>query len=179
MRVSRYLVAALGLATAPGAHGALAQESASFRIKAPVLNSGGQPLSGVKPASASFALRPDAIGESAVSSSLASATYRLATGFALSFPTPGEVDNLMLAGAAALSWDPEALAGHYHIYRTGNMGAATGLAPVGDCLQSAVTTVTASDPSTPPPGLAFFYFVNAVSCIGVEGPAGSVGVRCP
>ena len=158
---------------------ALAQQSASYMIKGAVLNSGGQPLDGAVASSPSFVLRPDALGEGAVSASLTSASYKLSAGFVQSFPTPGEVDDLVFDDIVSLSWDLEAMAGHYHVYRAGPMGAPAGVAPVGDCLLGDVTATTASDPSAPAPGRAYFYFVNAVNCIGVEGPNGTIGMGCP
>ncbi|HET9480392.1 MAG TPA: hypothetical protein VFP98_01420 [Candidatus Polarisedimenticolia bacterium] len=158
---------------------AQAQQSASFMIKEATLNSGGQPWQGANPASPSYILRPDSLGEGFVSPALTSASFRLSAGHVQAFPTPGEVDNLALLDSATLVWDPEPLAGHYHLYRAGPMGVPTGVGPVADCLQGDLTGTTAGDPVTPPPGQAFFYFVNAVNCIGVQGPDGVIGVPCP
>lgn len=163
------------LASAP----ALVQQSASYMIKGAVLNSGGQPLDGAVASSPSFFLRPDAVGEGVVSANLTSASYKLSAGFVQSFPTPGEVDDLNFDDIVSLSWDLEAMAAHYHLYRAGPMGAPAGVAPVGECLLGNVTATTATDPEAPAPGRAYFYFVNAVSCIGAEGPDGVIGVPCP
>lgn len=165
----------LALAGAP----AVAQQSAHYVIKAPVINSGGHPVNGLTPVSAGLALRTDALGEGAVSASMASASFSLSGGFVQSFPTPGEVDNLVFTDAITLGWDPEPLADRYHLYRTGAMGAPTGASPGGDCLQPGLTAVTTNDGGAPPAARAFFYFVNAASCIGVEGPAATTGARCP
>ena len=94
-------------------------------------------------------------------------------------PDRTEADDLVFDDIVSLSWDLEAMAGHYHVYRAGPMGAPAGVAPVGDCLLGDVTATTASDPSAPAPGRAYFYFVNAVNCIGVEGPNGTIGMGCP
>lgn len=155
-----------------------AQESASHKLRAPVLNSGGQPLNGSTAVSAGFRMRADAIGESAVSSFGASPSYTLGAGFLQSFPAPGEVDNLRLPDTMTLAWDPEPLADRYRLYRAGPMGSPMGVAPMGACLQSGISGTGTTDPVLPAPGRAYFYFVNAVNVMGVEGPDGAIGVPC-
>jgi hypothetical protein len=156
-----------------------AQESANHRLKAAVLNSGGRPVDGSIAFSAAFRMRADALGESAVSSTLASRSYTLGAGLLLSFPAPGEVDNLRLSDAVTLAWDPEPMADRYRLYRAGPMGSSMGVSPVGACLQGAITGTATTDPVVPPPGRAYFYFINAVNVMGVEGPDGVIGVPCP
>jgi hypothetical protein len=158
---------------------AFAQESASFRIKTPVLNNGGRPLDGLFPSSANYRLRPDALGEGAVQASAVSASFRLAGGFLQAFPPPGEVKDLRFTNATTLAWDPEPFADSYHLYRTGPMGSGIGTMPVGNCLQSGIAGLTTTEPDVPPTGKAFFYLVNAVNCTRIEGPADPTGTRCP
>ncbi len=168
----------IGCVLAALAAPAWAQQSAGYRIQGAVLNAGGRPLDGSISGSASFILRPDALGEGAVSPPQTSPSFRLSAGFVQSFPAPGEVDNLILPGPTDLAWDPEPLAGHYHLYRAGPMAGPAGIAPVAGCWHDTPDTVS-MDPAWPAPGQAFFYFVNAVNLIGVEGPDGVIAVPCP
>lgn len=171
------LAGAMTAAAAP----ALAQESTNHKIKTPVINNGGRPMDGSTPSSASHRLRPDALGEGVVEASATSASFRLAGGFLQAFPAPGEVDALVFNNSTTLAWAAETFAGTYNLYRAGPMGTGTGVAPAGSCLQSGVTGLTTIDPDVPPVGRAYFYFVNAVNCVHVEGPAGpsGMGTRCP
>lgn len=162
-----------------GAVPAFCQESASFKIKAAVLNNGGRPLEGSIPFSASYRLRPDALGEGAVERSIASASFRLAGGFLQTFPPPGEVQGLRFTDATTLVWNPDPFAGSYHLYRSGPMGVGTGVAPVALCLQGDITGLTVTDTDVPPARQAYFYLVNAVNGTRIEGPADPGGARCP
>ena len=173
------LAVASMLALAAGFAPALAQQSASFRIKAPVLNNGGRPLDGSSSASTSYRLRPDALGEAAVQSTATSASFRLAGGFLQAFPPPGEVQGLRFTNATSLAWDLEPFAGSYHLYRAGPMGVLTGVAPTSNCLQPGVPGLTTTDSDVPVANKAFFYLVNAVNCTRIEGPADPTGARCP
>jgi len=155
-----------------------AQQSTHFMIKGPVLNAGGNPYSGTTPVSAGFKLRPDSIGDG-VTAMMTSASYRMGGGFVLSFPPPGDVMNLRFNDSVTLSWDPQALAQSYHLYRTGDMGTPTGLLPSLTCGQPDLALATAIDSDLPALNRAFFYLVTAVNCIRVEGPDGLIGSHCP
>src|SRR2546428_8595378 len=97
---------------------AMAQESANFKLKGSVLNSGGDPRTGMNPASASYLLRPDTLGEGAVGASLSSTNFRMGGGFVLSFPRPGEINILTFTNSVTLTWNADPFAAHYHLYRT-------------------------------------------------------------
>ncbi len=156
-----------------------AQQSASYKLKAPVLNAGGNPgTAGQSPSSASYRLLTDSVGDGAVAASLASASYRMGGGFTMSFPRPGEVTNLSFSDAVTLAWDTLPLAAHYHLYRTPPTGSAVGVTPSADCRPPDVAGTTTTDTDVPPPGTAFFYLVTAANCIGLEGPDGTIGTRC-
>lgn len=169
----------IGLLAALAGGPAAAQQSPHYAIRMSVINSGGGTADGRAPASPAFTLRTDALGEGTVAASMTSASFSLSAGFLGSFPTPGEVDNLVFADGVTLAWDPEPLAAFYHLYRTGPMGAPTGASPSGDCLQAGLASATTTDNGAPPAAGAFFYFVNAASGINVEGPGGTIGDRCP
>lgn len=106
-----------------------------------------------------------------------SVSYRM-TGGLLSIPPPSEVMNLVFNDAVTVAWDAEPFAAHYHLYRTGEMGAPTGVPPVANCSQPDLVDPSASEVGVPSAGRAFFYFVNAVNCNRVEGPAGVIGTPC-
>lgn len=158
---------------------ALAQESAHFVIKGAVINAGGDPSSVMVPASASFALRPDSIGDAIVDPSMTSSSFRMGAGFVMSFPPPGEVVNLRFNDSVTLLWDPQPLARSYNLYRTGEMGPSAGVPPSADCDQSDLLAATATDSDLPALGHGFFYLVTAVNVIRLEGPDGLIGARCP
>ncbi len=159
----------------------LAQESTSFKIKSAVLNAGGRPLDGTASSSASFMVRPDAIGDPVVTHAAVSegGSFRLNAGFVQAFPPPGEVRNLEFIDPVTMTWDADPLAMHYHAYRAGPMGTATAVTPVGHCLQADVIGPTTMETAIPPPNLAFFYTINAVNCTGIEGHEGATGTHCP
>ncbi len=175
--VTRLWVLALMAFMAAG--GSAAQESTSFKIQAAVLNAGGRPLGGASPASPAFLIRPDAIGEGLVAGPLGSASYRLSSGFVHSFPPPGEVQNLIFTDEVTLEWDPQAMAAHYHLYRSGPMGPFTATLPIADCLPPDVAGTTTTSTQSPALHQAYFYLVNAVSLTNTEGPKGTNGVHCP
>jgi len=157
---------------------ALAQESAHFKVKGPVLNGGGDPQGGMDPSSASYKLRPDALDEAAAASSLSSVAFRMGGGFVLSFPRPGEINNLAFSDSVTLTWNADPFAAHYHLYRTPEMGPGMGVSPSADCLQPDVPSASTTDAGAPSLGRAYFYGATAVNCIRLEGPHGSLGARC-
>src|SRR5215510_4980452 len=121
---------------------ALAQESASYKLKEHVFNGGGNPDQGAVLLSASFHIKLDAVGDEVGASGLAGASYHMNGGFVLGYPPPGEVTNLRFSNKTTLLWDPEKSAGDYDVYRDlvstfpGNFGA---------CLEHGIATETTVD----------------------------------
>lgn len=98
-------------------------------------------------------------------------------------PPTAEVPGLRFADAANLAWDTTPGAQTYNIYRGAIPGLvdsdANGAADAyGTCLQMGVTGMTATDPSAPPGGQAFFYLATAANA-GGEGPLGFASNGAP
>ena len=134
-------------------------------------------------ASASYRIRLDAIGDSVVGRTLASASYHIDAGFVAAYPPPGEVGALRFVSKTGLSWDPEKSVGVYNLYR-GPLGALPG--DSGACLQGQIASTSASDPATPATGQIYVYLVTAENRLGEEGTRGHassgaerLGTPCP
>jgi hypothetical protein len=161
-------VLALGLLLATPT---LAQESASYRLEEHALNAGGHPADGVTPASASFRVSLDALGQGVLGRELTSASYILDGGFVSAYPPPGEVSGLLLTDEQTLIWDPERSVGHYNLYRD-RLSALADLS-YGQCEQWGLTATTATDSDVPSPaGDGYFYLVTAANRLREEGTKG-------
>ena len=148
---------------------ALAQESASYRLKEHVLNAGGNPSGGAVLVSASFHVKLDAIGEGVSGSSLSSAFYLMDGGFVPAYPPPGEVTNLRFSNRTTLLWNPEKSVGDYDLYRA---LLSTLPGSFGGCLQHDIPTETVADAGTHAAGTGYFYLVTAENRLDEEGTKG-------
>ena len=110
----RRAIILLGL-TLSGA--ALAQQSSSFQLDEHTFNAGGHPQAGTIPASASFQITLDAIGEGVVAAPMTSASFQMEGGFGSAYPPPGEAENLRFTDTTTLIWDPERSRGSYALYQ--------------------------------------------------------------
>jgi hypothetical protein len=157
---------ALLLLSVPALH---AQTSANFRVEEHVLNGGGHPSNGTVLTSTSFNVSLDAIGDPIAATALTSSSFALDSGFVSAYPPSLEVNNLRFSSATNLTWNPEKSVGAYNIYR-GSISDLPG--GFGACLTANLSTETASDSDTPPPGQAFFYIITAENRLGQEGSKG-------
>lgn len=155
------LSAAVGLA--------MAQASASYRLTEAFVGFGGDPANGTFAASSSYEIRLDAIGGAALGAGVSSAGYRVQSGFAAGYPPPREVRNQRWTSNETMVWDPDGSVGSYSLYRGLTAGLPDGF---GACLLSSFTGETATDPSVPPLGSAWFYIVTARNALGEEGTKG-------
>ena len=155
----------LGLVHAP----ATAQSSASYRLAEATVDDGGNPGNGGKPTAPHFHVSLDAVGDSLVRAGLASASFHMDAGFVGRYPPPGEVPGLQFTASSILQWSPEISASEYETYR----GLITSLpGSYGGCFAGGLTSVSASDGSSPPLGQGYFYLVTARDRLGEEGPKG-------
>jgi hypothetical protein len=149
---------------------AWAQQSASYKLTESAVNAGGRPVNGAGAASASFRVSFDAIGDAVAGGTLASASYRLGSGFVSWFPAPGEARGLRFSDRTTLRWDPEPSVGTYNLYRDFVSALAGG--GTGTCFVNGVSTEQASDAGSPGAGKGFFYLVTARNRLAEEGTKG-------
>lgn len=159
------LAALMALASASAA----AQQSASYRLKESAFNSGGRPQQGTVAASGSYRITLDAIGDAVLRVGLASASFRVDSGFASLYPPPGETLQLVFSSRTTLTWRPERSTGAYNLYRDGLAGLPGGY---GECLQASLAMPSWDESGTPGPGTGWFYLVTAENRIGEEGTKG-------
>jgi uncharacterized protein (DUF1800 family) len=93
----------------------------------------------------------------------------LLPGFATA-QAPGEVQNLRFMNPGTLSWDPEAGADAYHVYRGDPSDLAAGVPA--RCHGFDIETSSFASTASPDPGKAYVYLVTAESDVGGEGTAG-------
>lgn len=140
---------------------AAAQQSASFRLEEWVFDSGGHPMDGALPGSASFLVTLGAIGDGLSGSPLVYRWGTLTGGFVTSYPLPGEVTNVSFIDSTSLWWSREPSADTYNIY----IGDVTTPWDVdyGLCSQAGVPRSLTGTPVTsiPPLGHALFILVTA------------------
>src|SRR6202008_4809205 len=96
---------------------ALAQQSASFKLKEFVLNEGGHPHQGTPLASTSYRIRLDSVGDGLTAPLLTSSSYRSEAGFVTDYPPPGEPLGVRYSDHTTLLWNAERSAGTYNVYR--------------------------------------------------------------
>ncbi len=163
---------------------ALAQESASYKVTDYTFNVGVDPDQGIAPASASFKISLDSLGDGIVATGLAGASYQVGTGHIGAYAPADEVSGLAFDDAQTLSWSNENSVGTYNLYRD-LLSNLSGLG-FGQCEQQALPSSTTTDTDTPGTGDAFFYLVTAVNRIDEEGTKGAqsdgtgrAGTVCP
>ena len=171
-RASRLIRYALLVLLPPfAAPPALTQQSPSYKLNESVTNSGGDPNNGVSASSVSYKISLDAIGDRAIGTGLASASFHMDGGFVSAYPPPGEVRNLQLASdEITLTWNAEKSVGTYNLYRD-LVSALPGLG-YGACAQSTIASATTTDPSVPGAGSSYFYLVTARNHLREEGTKG-------
>jgi len=154
-----------------------AQQSASYKLGEHVFNAGGNPAGFVVPASASYKISLDSIGEGVVRTGLTSASYHMDGSFTGCYPPPSEVLGLKFYDAVTLIWDPEKSVGDYNLYR----GMIANVSGGGTCLQQGIVDEKASDAEPLQLGDGFFYLVTAENRLDEEGTkgAGRTGDVCP
>lgn len=148
---------------------AAAQTSTSLKLTESVLNAGGNPLDGARPASASFRISHDALGDATTGSALISASYRAEGGFVIRYRPAGLVHGVRFTDETSLSWDDEALVGTYNLYRN-TLASLPG--DFGSCYQSALAGPPFVETATPASGSGWFYLVTAESLLHEEGSKG-------
>jgi hypothetical protein len=161
------LLAAASLAL-PAA--ALAQTSASYKLKEYTFNNGGDPANGSFASSVSYRIKLDAIGDAIVTTGLSSASQHMDGGFVGDYPPPGEVKGDVFTNKTTLAWSPEKSVGTYDVYRAA-ISSLPGLA-YGTCFQNGITTETATDTATPSAGQGYFYLITARNRLGEIGTKG-------
>jgi hypothetical protein len=173
---------AAGLLLVPG--NALAQESASYKVTDYTFNVGVYPDQGAVPASASFKISLDSLGDGIVATGLAGASYQVGAGHIGAYAPAGEVSGLAFDDGQTLSWSSDNSAGSYNLYRD-LLSSLSGLG-FGQCEQQGLPSSTTTDTDTPATGDAFFYLVTAVNRIDEEGTKGTqsdgtgrAGTVCP
>jgi hypothetical protein len=150
---------------------AVAQTSASYKLKEYTFNNGGHPANGSFASSTSYRIKLDAIGDAIVSgSAMSSASNRMEGGFVGDYPPPGEVKGDLFTNKTTLTWSPEKSVGTYDVYRA-LVSTLPGLA-YGACLQNGITTETATDTVTPSVGQGYFYLITARNRLGEIGTKG-------
>lgn len=170
MRAGARLSVALVVGALAVAGAAEAQTSASFKLTESTMNNGGDPHDGAFALSASFHLRLDAVGDALVAVGPASAGWHMDAGFVDAYRPPGETANLGWPTKTSMTWNPEASAGAYEVYRDLLSTLPGGY---GSCFASGLTNEATSEPSTPGPGAPWFYLVTTRNRLQEEGTKGN------
>ena len=174
-RIARESALAAGLAACFLVSGLLSDvdAGAALEVTESTFNAGGNPAAGVVPASPSFRITLDALGDSVAGTAMSSGSYGIEGGMPSAFPPPGPVTNLRFASASneILAWDPERSAGTYGVYRglISDLASPGGPAPYGSCFDAGAAEPTSSDADLPPSGDGFFYLVTVANRLGEEG----------
>jgi len=165
---------------------ALGQQSPSYKLQESAFNNGGDPAGGVFASSSGFRIKLDSLGEGVLGTGLTSGSFRMDGGFVAAYPPPAEVLALRFdpPGKTSLAWTPERSAGSYNLYRS---PVSTLPGTFGACLQSGVTTASATDAAVPSAGAGAFYLVTVRNRLAEEGTKGfrsngverSNGAPCP
>jgi hypothetical protein len=159
--VAAWIVAALS-------EPAAAQASASFVLSENAIHAGGNPRDGARPESASFRITPDAIGDAAGASSLASDSYRAEGGFVVRYRPPGDVHGVRFTSKVELTWDHEPSSVTYNLYRDTLASLPGGY---GSCEGSAAGPPFV-DSGAPAQGAGWYYLVTAENRLWQEGTKG-------
>jgi len=150
---------------------ARAQTSASYDMKAHVVNEGGHPAQGVVLTSGLFRMSLDAVGQGLFAPSMGSASFSMGVGFATPYLAPGEVAGVrILADRQTLTWTLEPAADHYNVYRD-LLQTLPGL--YGLCWATHIPSTVAVDSAVPGTGSSgFFYLVTSENGLDEEGTKG-------
>ena len=150
---------------------AFAQSGPSYSIASHTFNAGGHPDDGVVPASASFVISLDSVGDAISPGMLSSTSYSIHAGFAMTYGPPGRVDGLVFDDDTSMRWNVARAAGTYNLYREGLDTVA--LATPATCLEPAVPAPMAFDVEEPATGDGFYYLVTARNLLLEESASGS------
>lgn len=163
----------------------LAQSSASYQVNGSSINCGGDPQNGVVLASPSFRVTLDAIGNTFAGRQLTSEDYVVCINLPQIVKPPTEVQGFSLTSTTAMSWNANATAYGYQVYR----GLISDLPlSYGSCITPQEVFVTeVTDTEIPAPGQCFFYLVVARNILDEEGTLGTdsagnerhAAVQCP
>ena len=147
-----------------------AQESGSFKLKEHTLNSGGSPAGGSAPASASFRISHDAIGNSIGYRALSGPSFRMDPNFVAAYRPAGEITGLLFSDNQTLAWNGEQAAAGYSVYRDllPNLSGPG----YGNCLATDIPVNTTTDSEVPPLSNGYFYLVAARNRLDEEGTIG-------
>jgi len=148
---------------------AMAQESASFKLKEFVFNGGGHPVGGVVLSSPNFHVTLDSFGEGLAATAVSGPSFHMDAGLVAAYPPPGEIRDVLFSGQTDFCWSPEKSVGNYNVYRDTISTLPGGF---GTCSQPALTGNCATDASAPPFGEAWFYMATAENLVGEEGTKG-------
>lgn len=176
MSLPRSMTSGIALAILVGAltaASAAAQSSASYKVQDGTINNGGDPRNIPALSSGHFHMSLDAIGDGAVRSGLAGASFHLDTGFVARHPPRPEVTGLILTPLGfpetQLQWNPLPSAISYEVYR-GTISTLPGT--YGSCFAGGLASTSTTDTALPSVGQGFFYMVTARNAFGEEGPKG-------
>ncbi len=159
------VVAALCALCAPAA----AQTSAGFRLTESVMNAGGNPRDGSRPASASYRISHDALGAALTGGALTSPAFRAEGGFVGRYRPAGEVPDVRFADRTTLTWNHDPSAGAYNLYRD---ALASLPGNYGGCYRSALAGPPFVEAAAPAGGTGWFYLVTVENRLGEEGTKG-------
>jgi hypothetical protein len=148
---------------------AIAQQSASYRLKESVLNSGSHPAQGTVLSSPSFKLKIDSVGEGLIRMALSSSSYHLDAGFVGAYLPSGEVNWLGFINKTVLRWNPEKSVGVYNVYRE-PISSLPGA--FGTCLARGLQVTNYNEPTVPLSGTGYYYLITAENRLGEEGTKG-------
>lgn len=161
-----------------------AQQSVSFELGESIFNGGGSPADGSAPASPSYRITQDAVGEGIGDASLSSTSFRVDGGFVGAYAPVTEVTGLTFTGPEELSWTAARSAAGYNVYRD-SLSQLSGLS-YGQCAAQDVPTNNWQDDETPVSGDGYFYLVTGLNRLDEEGTKGSssdaaerLGTACP
>jgi hypothetical protein len=160
-----WLLAVFGMSGA-----AFTQTSTSYKLTEFTFNNGGDPTNGSSASSASHWIKLDAIGDAAAATGLSSASHHMDGGFVDVYPPPGEVKGNLFTDKTMLTWSPEKSVGTYDVYRA-SISSLPGLA-YGTCLESGLSTESATDATIPSAGQGYFYLITARNRLGEIGTKG-------
>ena len=145
---------------------AVAQSSANYKLEEGLLNSGGNPAGGVTLSSASYRIKLDAIGESAMMAGLSGPSFHMDAGFVSRNSPPLEVSGLEFTDDTTLQWNAGPAADRYQVYRATSLPGT-----FGTCFDSELLPTT-GDTSIPTLNSALIYFVTERNRLREEGTKG-------
>ena len=160
------------------------QSSAGYTVESGTFNAAGRPGEQTAPASASYRITMDSLGEGVIRTGLESASYRQSAGVTASCRPPGEIRRLNFQDKVTLDWDGEKSAGTYQLYRDDLTTLSSG--GTGSCYRDGLVESRWTEGVDPDPSAGWFYLVTVSNRLGEEGPRGlasdgeeRVGSTCP